>query len=110
LRSPAAAPAAKIAAFAPPEAPEKVSPAPGRDVERRRERHVLPGEVRMLPSNAFVSACICCTVINCTAACLLFGSVLGDHPCEQTARVRSELAEEPKSKTAMAEEAHTLAL
>jgi hypothetical protein len=58
MRSPAAAPAANITAFAPPEAPEKVSPAPGRDVERRRERFVMPGEVQTAVSVADQRFCI----------------------------------------------------
>ena len=58
MRSPAAAPSAKkLTAFAPPEAPEKVSPAPGRDVERRRERFVMPGEVQTAASEAHQRFC-----------------------------------------------------
>lgn len=43
LRSPTA-PSSQPAAFA-PSPPADVEPAPGKDVERRRERHTLPGEV-----------------------------------------------------------------
>lgn len=48
LRSPTA-PSSQPAAFAPspPADPADVEPAPGKDVERRRERHTLPGEVRI---------------------------------------------------------------
>jgi phenylpropionate dioxygenase-like ring-hydroxylating dioxygenase large terminal subunit len=37
--------AASPSAFAPSPPAEEVSPAPGQDVERRRERHTLPGEL-----------------------------------------------------------------